>query len=431
MEKQSEMGKPKLSLDAPADHVISFTYNEGSSDSLLCGQLSFSNIPVQCDIHITLARVGRLKQGKDANGETGSKHFIRELGFTGPRKDQNHDQFDYESAEKLSNCLINPPQTTSGSKTIKCGFKLPVPSYLPATAALPSVEISYAIFATCDLSNGTTVQCRKDLHIIRKSTEPLRLEPSRKVSFPESTLAVRASFDAPDLGTKNITIPTKLQLHGLGIPSTSSMRINETRWLVPREIKWELEETAVLITGAPDDTGHIPMSTAQRTLRKRNLAIGTKKLKLKYPFTRPGNSTIRMLQDNTGIEIPFPIHTPKTTQLGDTTALAVAGSHILHTVLCSDSSADPTRPKERFALYLEYKLHMWLRIGEDVFDEASGDLVNRKMDEMAYTVLCPLTTQHAVLAQQGDELEEDPLPVVPPRYEGVGELPPPGYTACG
>ncbi|KZM20373.1 uncharacterized protein EKO05_0006921 [Ascochyta rabiei] len=425
------MRKPKLSLHAPAEHIISFTSNEGPSDSFLCGQISFSNVPLQCDIQVTLARVGRLKQGKDVNDRAGSKKFIRELGFMGSQKEQKWEQFDYDSAEKLSGCSISPPRTTSDTKPTKCDFRLPVPSYHPATAALPSVEISYAIFATCDLPNGKTLRCRQDLGVIRKNGKPILLEPSRKVSFPESTLVVRASFDAPIMGTKNIVIPTTLQLHGLSLPSTSSMRTNETRWLVPREIKWEFEETAVLITGFPDSTGHVPMSTAQRVLKKRRLAAGAEKLKLKYPFMRPGNTFVRMLQDDNGMEIPFHISAPKTTQLGDSTALSVAGSHILHTVLLSDPSADAELPQKRFAVYLEYKLHMWLRIGEDIFDEASGDLVNRKMDEMAYTVLCPLTMQHAVPAQQGAGLDEAPLPVVPPRYDGVWELPPPGYTTYG
>ncbi|XPS98552.1 hypothetical protein M3J09_007754 [Ascochyta lentis] len=423
------MGKPKLSLHAPADHVISLTSTEGPLDSLLCGQLSLSNVPPQCDIHITLARVGRLKQGKATNDEAASTKFIRELGFMGSQKEQKREQFDYKSAEKLSGCLISPPQATSGSKPVKCGFKLPIPAYLPATAALPSVDICYTIFAICTQPNGKTVQCSQDLRIIRKNAEPVRLEPSRKISFPESPLAVRASFDTPNLGTKNITIPTTMQLQGLSLPSTSSMRINETRWLVPREIKWEFEETAVLVTGFPDSTGHVPMSTAQRVLKKRKLATGTEKLKLKYPFTRSGNTFVRMLEDGSGMEIPFPVSAPKTTQLGDSTALSVAGSHILHTVLCSEPAPNAELPQKRFAVYLEYKLHIWLRIGEDVFDEASGDLVNRKMDEMAYTVLCPLTTQQAALVQHdGEQHEEEPLPVIPPRYDGVWEQPPPDYT---
>jgi hypothetical protein len=215
------------------------------------------------------------------------------------------------------------------------------------------------------------------------------------------------------------------------------MRINETRWLVPREIKWEFEEIAVLITGIPDGTGHLPMSTARRILKKRTLSSGKEKLKLKYPFTRPGNTFIRMLEDKSGMQIPFNVTAPKDAELGDTTSLSVAGGHILHTIASSDSRADPGLPQLRFAVYLEYKLHIWLRIGEDVFDEASGDLVNRKVDEMAYTILCPLTTlqaTHLHAAQQGESSEESPersatpTPTAPPSYDGVWECPPPGYT---
>ena len=352
---------------------------------------------------------------------------MSELGFMGSQKEQQRDRFDYETAEKLYGCLISPPQGVAGSKSAKCDFDLPIPSYLPATAALPSVDTSYAVFATCVLPNGKVSQTSQDLRIIRENAEPIRLEPSRIVPFPETSFAVQASFDPPDLGSKHITVPTTLQLYGLNLPITNSMRITETRWLIPREIKWEFEETAVIITGFPDATGHLPMSTAQRVLKKRKLAIGKEKLKLKYPFMRPGNTYIRMLSDNTGMEIPFNVTAPKDISLGDSTALSVAGGHILHTVLSSEAPVDPSLPQKRFAVYLEYKLHVWLRIGEDVFDEASGDLVNRKMDEMAYTVLCPLTTLQSAHGQQVGR-DEEPAPMIPPSYDGVWGQPPPDYS---
>lgn len=264
---------------------------------------------------------------------------------------------------------------------------------------------------------------------MRQNAEHIHLEPSRTVFYPESSFAVRASFDVPEASTKIVTIPTTLRLNGLTLPSTSSMRLNETRWLVPREIRWKLEETAVLVTGFPDATGHLPMSTTKRNIKKRNLATGREKLNLKYPFTKPGSSFVRMLSDDTGMEIPFNVTAPKDISLGDSTTLSVAGSHILHTVLSHEPTLDSTSPQKRFAIHLEYKLHIWLRIGEDIFDEESGDLVNRKMDEMAYTVLCPLTMRNVADVQQ--DAQDEPPPMVPPSYDGVWELPPPGYTTCG
>ena len=206
-----------------------------------------------------------------------------------------------------------------------------------------------------------------------------------------------------------------------------SMRLTETRWLVPREIKWVLEETAVIITGCADATGHIPMSGAHRALKKRTLATGKEKLKLRYPFTRPRNTPVNMLPNNSGMQVPLRITAPPPLSLGESTALAVAGGHILHTIQSAEARTSLGAPQERFAVYLEYKLHVWLRIGEDVFDEASGDLVNRKMDEMAYTVVCPLTASQAEFGGQGT-VGEEPAPMVPPSYDGVWEQQPPGYS---
>ncbi|KAF3040195.1 hypothetical protein E8E11_007859 [Didymella keratinophila] len=417
------MGKPKLALQVPADHTIVITA-DGASDSLLHGTLTFSNVPPQCDVQITLARVGRIKKGKETNTETASKKLLSEFGFMGSQKEQKREQFDYDIAEKLCGCTISPSPGTTTSKTTACDFDLPIPGYLPATAALPSVDISYAIFATCTLPTGKISQSSQDLRIIRETGEHVRLDPSRTVSFPETTFAVRTSFGVPSFNLKDRAIPTTLQLNGLNLPITNSMRVTETRWLVPREIRWDLEETAVLITGCPDATGHVPMSTAHRVLKKRQIATGKEKLRLKYPFTRPGNTPITMHANNSGFSIPFTVSAPKDISLGDSTALTVAGGHVLHTVLDTTAN-DPYGLQKRFAVYLEYKLHVWLRIGEDVFDEASGDLVNRKMDEMAYTVVCPLTQQSTHTQQDG---EDEPAPMIPPSYDGVWEHPPPDYS---
>ncbi|KAF1927142.1 uncharacterized protein M421DRAFT_182737 [Didymella exigua CBS 183.55] len=417
------MGKPRLALQVPADHIIVITA-DGASDSLLHGTLIFSNVPLQCDIQITLARVGRLKRGKDMENDSASKKLMSELRFMRSHKEQKRELFNYEMAEKLCGCFVSPLRGTPTSKTTKCDFVLQIPSYLPATAALPSVDISYAIFATCNLANGEVLQTSQDLRIIREIAGPIRLEPSRTVSFPETTFAICASFGLPSSNHKNSTISATLQLNGLNLPITNSMRVNEMRWLVPREIRWYLEETTVLITGCPDATGHLPMSTAQRVLKKRQIATGKEKLKLNYPFTRAGNTPITMCPDNSSISILFMILAPKDISLGESTALAVAGGHVLHTVL--DKYAGNLHGlQKRFAVYLEYKLHVWLRIGEDIFDEASGDLVNRKMDEMAYTVVCPLIQQRT----RDDEYTQDQsAQFIPPSYDGIWEQPPPDYS---
>jgi hypothetical protein len=182
--------------------------------------------------------------------------------------------------------------------------------------------------------------------------------------------------------------------------------------MVAREIQWEVEEKATVVSGFPDNTGHLAMHTTARSERKRKICHGKEKLKLKYPFTRPGNTPITMFGE-TSMGIPVDVKIPKGIDLAGGTTLTVAGGHVLHSVLCSEPSNAST-PGVRFALHVEYTLHIWLRMGEDIFDKATGDLVNRKMDEMAYTVVCPLKPLYG--SAEVDSLDE-PLPVVPPAYE--------------
>ena len=193
--------------------------------------------------------------------------------------------------------------------------------------------------------------------------------------------------------------------------------------MVAREIQWELEEKATVVSGFPDNTGHLAMHTATRSERKRKICSGKEKLKLKYPFTRPGNTPVTMLGE-ASMGIPVDVKIPKGIDLAGGTTLTVAGGHVLHSVLNSEPS-DASTSGSRFALHAELTLHIWLRMGEDIFDKATGDLINRKMDEMAYTVVCPLKTLH------GTEVEDldDPLPAVPPAYDAATEALP-AYDAA-
>lgn len=416
--------RPCLALHTVTDHVIASAVSETVLGPTVTGQLEYSNIPTNCPVRVELIRVGRIIKGGKSKHATTTKAFISELGFLGSAKDQKRAELDYASAEKISESVIIP---TPGSKS-RCEFRLDIPTDLPPTVELSSVRISYAIVATCDLGTGRLLQSSKPINIIRQTIGPVNLEPSPTVVYPESPLAIQARFETLSPSPKRLNIPVALQLHGMLLPPTECMHSNESRWLVPREIRWELEETAVLIIGAPDSTGQVPMATAQKVLKKQQLSAGKEKLKLKYPFTRPGNTLVRMLEDEGGMEIPINVTAPAETDLSDGRALSIAGAHILHTVRDCAPPLNSSPAHTRFAVYLEYKLHIWVRTGEDVFDNASGDLMNRKVDEMAYTILCLLNTQRTPRGDGDAHADEEPAPMVPPRYEGGWIEPPPEYA---
>ncbi|OAL53627.1 hypothetical protein IQ07DRAFT_667637 [Pyrenochaeta sp. DS3sAY3a] len=416
--------KACLALHTAKDHVIASAIAETVVEAILDGELECCNIPTNCQVRVELVRVGRIIKGGKSKHATATKALISELGFLGSAKDQRTAELDYASAEKISESVIIP---TPGSKS-KCAFRLDIPTHLPPTVELSSVRISYSVVATCDPGTGKLLQSSKPVNIIRQTPGPVNLEPSQTVVYPESPLAIQARFQTLSPSAKRLNIPVALQLHGMLLPPTESMHNNESRWLVPREIRWELEETAVLITGSPDSTGQVPMATAQKVLKKQQLSAGKEKLKLKYPFTRAGNTVVRMLEEEGGMEIPINVMAPADTDLSDGRTLSIAGAHILHTVRDCANPLSSSQAHSRFAVYLEYKLHIWVRTGEDVFDNASGDLMNRKVDEMAYTILCPLNTQRTPRGDGDAHGDEEPATIVPPRYEGGWIEPPPEYA---
>jgi hypothetical protein len=405
------MGKPTFRIDAPSKHAITFTTGNRASESTLSGCLSIKSLFKtnfsQCEIHVYLVRAARWDSVACASSDT-RRRFSRILGSSKPS-----DTLSLANAEKLVQFSTHIT-VGSESRKAKCDFSLAIPHYLPPTTALPSTDILYALVAECTTSDGRVLQTSQELQIFRHNTDCIRLQPSLTVTYPESPLAVRVTFAQP-LPDSKTAIPATLCLEGLSLPRKSSMRVTETRWMVAREIQWEVEEKATVISGFPDNTGHLAMHATARSEQKRKISHGRQKLKLKYPFVRPGNTPITMFGE-TSMGIPVDVRIPKGVDLGGGTALTVAGGHVLHSVLCTEP-CDASTSGIRFALHVEYTLHIWLRMGEDIFDKATGDLVNRKMDEMAYTVRCPLRICEGAETNSLDE----PLPAVPPVYEIAAE----------
>jgi hypothetical protein len=408
------MGKPTFRIDAPSKHAITFTTGNRASKSTLSGCLSIKGLLKtnfsQSEIHVYLVRAARWDPAACASSNT-RRRFPGILGSSKPR-----DKLSLANAEKLVqfSTHITVAPTGSESRKAKCDFSLAIPYYLPPTTTFPSTDISYALVAECTTPDGRVLQTSQELQILRHNTDCIRLQPSLTVTYPESPLAVRVTFPQP-LPDSKTAIPATLCLEGLSLPSKSCMRATETRWMVAREIQWEVEEKATVISGFPDNTGHLAMHATARSEQKRKISHGRQKLKLKYPFTRPGNTPVTMLGD-TSMGIPVDVRIPKAVDLGGGTALTVAGGHVLHSVSCSEPS-DVSDPGVRFALHVEYTLHIWLRMGEDIFDKATGDLVNRKMDEMAYTVRCPLRIREGTETETETNGLNEPLLVVPPAYD--------------
>lgn len=404
------MKRPRLSITAPAEHQITFPSLLPSIESTLNGTISSSDISLPCQCKVTLVRNGRLKNGEAADIATiATNAILDELGLGGPLHRIKSEPVKFQPSEQLTQCIIDLTKPRVGHTSGTTAFQLAIPSYLPATVKIPSVEISYTLFASCTLPDGSVIETQKDLQLTRKQNSPISLQPSRVVHYPESTITMKVNFDTSRLESDKY-IPMELLLSSLNLPRTKTMHATDTRWMVPREIRWTIEETAVIISGAPDETGHIPMSSSSRKIRRRDVQSGKVKLKLHYPFTRKGNSPVTMMNDNS-MKIPFGINLSSNVALGDTTALSVAGGHVLHTVQSTRASQSEDR-QTRFAVYLEYTLHLWVRIGEDVFKEKCGTLVNRKLDEVAYTLVCPLK-----VANEGTGLVLDvPSMDIPPAY---------------
>ncbi|KAF2028511.1 hypothetical protein EK21DRAFT_90637 [Setomelanomma holmii] len=415
-ETLSSMKSLYLWLKAPSEITIFRPIGDGNRDPSIHGRVSIDSPEVSQSsgvlVQIQLVRFGALKTTHEANNNT--TPWRRRMGLGS--KSQS-DILDLGKAERLAQCSVN--MTSTGSGLLSSTFELVVPSSLPPSMALPSIEISYALVATSTTPSGQNFRTQQVLRISKRWLEPPHLLPSTKITFPESPLSVKARFGKQDL--RNRHLPITLHLKGLDSPSSSSTSVPSVSWIrecevkkmTPRTIQWELEEKTVSLSGPSSDGSSITMSDTTRLEQVQTISKGKYQPILHYPFKTSSDTTAE-----SEFEVQFNAQTPKDTELPHPDELSTIASRLENTILYAHpcpGSGSQHEQSTRFAMFTEHTLRICIHMGEDTFHKATGSLVNRKPAQFAYTVLVPLrSARESRDGGQGDMTNDLPA------YEAEG-----------
>jgi hypothetical protein len=380
-----------LKVRAPIEHTICFdgdwTAQSEITGTIVCNTNDFTNLT---GMRVFLVRSGSIHL---AELPASRLTFLKYL--------TSQDNTNLGAGEKLVEGVVTSTRSLEGDKLEQYDFTISIPTSLPPT----SQHITYQLLIEAALPRDEVVQTTQNIRIARRTNAPLQLRSSPSVSFPESSLKAKVIFEHREESPNNTHIPATIELSGIEFPPNLAGRRSDTKWLMPREIKWAIEETTVIFSGQPDETGNLPIASATRKESAARISCGSAKLRFKCPFSTPKGHE----QEKSGgvLRIPIMLSVPDNSELRANPKLSITGDHLSDTILVTSPPCGVE--EERFALLMEYKLRLWIRVGENIYDRVTGSLVDRKPNETAYVVNCDL-------------MSIDDHSMVPPPYEDIREL---------
>ncbi|KAF2802271.1 uncharacterized protein BDZ99DRAFT_207447 [Mytilinidion resinicola] len=419
------MKKPTPKLDAPSEV---FTADDDGYNTCLSGQISVSlscPLPSTSPSHINvfLIRIGQLKTiTKVVNGLI-PRNPLCFLQFK-----KKSDWRKFAEAEKLVEHSIHAAPTkahlhSDGSTGGTWNFNLSIPPHLPPTTNIPLAAISYALVAEMTTADGRSIWAGQELRVLRQRVVNPSLRQCSVVTFPQSSVIVDIRFSEPVLGPR-VTIPTTVGLNGLKVVTGHV----ETKREILREIRWEVQETGVLLFGETDGLERVPASNTSRSEYTHTISRGRGKPISRCSSEKPANRRMGSAE----VEESFDVFLPKQTDLTNDTDASQTGVPHAHPVLCS--GLQPSREstaslKQWFTVQVQHKVQVRFYVGEDTFDIGTGKLVERQDVQRIYTVTCPIVMQERRAQRFVSSVDYSGEGAISPAYEADWESPPPPYVS--
>lgn len=399
----------KISLRVPHEYKMIQSAEENTLSRHVNGRVTFHHMAGSRGdgaftevFLIRVARLGRNEFNTHRQSSTGPLGF---LGFKSRQDLQN-----FKSAETISKVALDSVlDTVDGTCSSSNSFKLLVPSNLPPTTVTANAQIQYAIVAQTTLPDGTTVLAGSPLLISTQSLMPFQLHTSPLTTFPESTVSMQVTFAKQSSGSKSI--PATVHLGGLEVPAGTNLtstlgvswvRDTEIRWMAPRQVRWEIEEVKTTVQGQSQTPGvdSVPTSSSIRSCSRQIISKGKCQPTVQFAFNKPTHAP-----RDVDLQFPLDIEIPDHVDIACAPELHIEGNSISNTVAYADDLS-------RFAICVEYRLRLYVEMGEDTFDKKSGNLVHRKAAQSMYATSFDLK-------RQGNNSERYlcGLDLVPPTYD--------------
>ncbi|KAF2492504.1 hypothetical protein BU16DRAFT_564955 [Lophium mytilinum] len=419
------MKRTTLKLHAPSEL---FTSDDDGCNSCLAGYIS---VPLSYPLPFTsptyvsifLIRVGQLKTvTRVVNGLVPRNP----LGFLQFKKKSDWRKF--EEAEKLIEHVIQVASTeahdlSDGSTDEKWNYDLLIPPNLPPTTNTPLAAISYALVAKLTTADGRSVWAGQELRVLRRRLVNPSFRQCSVVTFPRSSLIIDIRFSELLFGPKP-TIPTTVQLKGLKVV-TGRADIKRT---ILREVRWEVQETGVLVFGETNGLKHIPASNASRSEYTHRISRGRSRPISRSSFEDSANKHMGSAE----VVESFDVFLPTQTDLANATAYLRTSAPHAHPVFCSGgrSSRESTANlKQWFTIQVQHKLQVRFCIGEDTFDIKTGALVERRDVQRVYSIVCPIVMRERRAQISLCPVDHSVEGAFGTGYETDWESPPPPYLS--
>ncbi|KAF9890751.1 hypothetical protein FE257_005620 [Aspergillus nanangensis] len=292
-------------------------------------------------------------------------------------------------------------------------FALPILSDIPSTTTTALGTVSYEITATSTTTNGSKVSAKQPVQILRRALPdyPRTAQHVRTFCGDQVTIVLDITpKESP--GDSEFLYTAKLSLKKTVRPGP---RASEIRNLVVKELKWQVEETAQVVSRLDHDGNY----------ENNGNAIPDKK-ESRRELCNSGKDGPWGANDEGTIQICFDVNIPKST--GVTEDINVDIKHDCLVPRASDECHPGTAmAEETVGMIANHQLRLDIIVGEDTFDQTTGKLVDRKSRWKSFSPRFPLPVyefaspneipEAVFLGSQTPPVYEDASK--PPTYENI------------
>lgn len=297
----------------------------------------------------------------------------------------------HENKQIIRDVLLRLSSTTDQKKGIEMPFALDIPPNIPATTSTSLGEIEYTLQATAiNSQHGTITDCqplRITRHTIQRDLKKTRLP----MYFPNSASIHRVILSqnpTPRSGPR-FSFTANISHRWETAPGD---RPEELKHFVVREIKWVAEET-VKIMAKPRANADENYSVCEQAVT-RKLGEGSTKGYWGFdrnPFVK--HSHQYLIEDQNGkLEMRIPFNFAISTKKMVHDDIDINGYEFAdyaragYSLNPSDASMSSSKDLAR-VLTVDHQLRVEILTSQDVFNQSSGTLVERRQPRVT---LCPV-----------------------------------------
>ncbi|KAI9369828.1 hypothetical protein BJX61DRAFT_125146 [Aspergillus egyptiacus] len=284
-----------------------------------------------------------------------------------------------QTTRRLSQCNLWPvpddtTQATDGRASLQYHFALPVPKNTPATTDTPIGTVSYVVEATIPTHiSGMPYRISRPI-AIHRLTVPEPISYRRKYKGDNALTEICYTPHLDSSGPQTASYSVQWLAHSTITPGP---RPTEVRYRVARELQWRVDEVVQLLTISHTDRPGAVAGCHRQHVRR--LCTGREK---GYWIASGG-----LRHGRQSIEIPFNLSIPPdATVAGDIPSSSYSSHH------------GPTREcsGETLAITVTHRLSVEVVIGEDTFDQQTGDLVDRRLRVRSFHGAYPLAVRRFI-----------------------------------